>query len=115
MQILLKPKQIDLQVQLELATDQVLGTLKTDSGLNLVDDLLRTNRTAESLKDLQEEAWNPKSVWTLKNGLLKYQGRLIVADEPGLQTRLIAEAHRQVSTAHLGKSKTYKLLCTCYY
>jgi len=52
MQILLKPEQIDLQVQLELATDQVLGTLETDSGLNLVDDLLRTNQTAESLKDL---------------------------------------------------------------
>jgi len=43
MQILLKLEQIDLQVQLELATDQVLGTLKTDSSLNLVDDLLRTN------------------------------------------------------------------------
>ena len=115
MQILLKPEQIDPQVQLELATDQVLGTLETDSGLDLVDDLLRTNRTAESLKDLREEAWNPKSVWTLKNGLLKYQGRLMVADEPGLRTRLIAEAHGQVSTAHPGKSKTRKLLCTRYY
>jgi len=52
MQILLKLEQIDLQVQLELATDQVLGTLKTDSSLNLVDDLLQTNQTAESLKDL---------------------------------------------------------------
>jgi len=50
MQILLKLEQIDLQVQLELATDQVLGTLKTDSSLNLVDDLL----------------------WTFKNELLKY-------------------------------------------
>jgi len=43
MQILLKLEQIDLQVQLELATDQVLGTLETDGGFNLVNDLLRTN------------------------------------------------------------------------
>jgi len=43
MQILLKLEQIDLQVQLKLATDQVLSTLKTNSSFNLIDDLLQTN------------------------------------------------------------------------
>jgi len=43
MQILLKLEQIDLQVQLELATNQVLSTLKTDSGFNLIDNFLQTN------------------------------------------------------------------------
>jgi hypothetical protein len=56
MQVLLKPEQINLRIQLELATDQALCTLELGANLGLVDALLQANRTAESLKDLRKEA-----------------------------------------------------------
>ena len=56
MQVLLKLEQIDLQIQLELATDQALCTLEIGANLDLIDALLQANRTAESLKDLHKEA-----------------------------------------------------------
>src|SRR5438045_4113205 len=53
------------------------------------------------------------------NGLLKmassHQERLVVAKDQNLWTCLIAEAHCQVSTAHLGKNKTRKIIGNCYY
>ena len=52
MQTLLKPKQVDLQIQLELATDQTVCALKLDASFDLVDNLLQTNRTSKSLIDL---------------------------------------------------------------
>jgi hypothetical protein len=39
----------------------------------------------------------------------------VVALDDNLQTRLIKEAHTQLSTAHLGKIKTYKLIGDHYY
>ena len=51
----------------------------------------------------------------LKNRLLKHQGRLAVAEEQNLRTRLITKAHTQVSTAHPGKNKTRKIISDRYY
>ena len=39
----------------------------------------------------------------------------MVAKEQDLQTRLIAEAYTQVSTAHPGKNKTCKIISDRYY
>jgi hypothetical protein len=51
----------------------------------------------------------------LEDGLLLYNGRLVVPQISHLQTKLIQEAHSQVSTAHPGRDKTYKLLRPRYY
>ena len=61
----------------------------------------------------REKATNPGSNWVLEKGLLKYQSRLVVPEE--FRTRIIAEAHNQVSTAHPGKNKTRKLIGMQYY
>ena len=120
-QTLLKPEQVDPRIQLELATDQALCALELDASFNLVDNLLQTNRSSESLKDLREEALltavneDPANKWKLENGLLMYQGRLVVAEDNNLQTQLIKEAHSQASTAHPGKNKTCKILTDRYY
>ena len=83
------------------------------TNLDLIDDLLRTNREATSLQDLREQAG--QDGWTLDDGLLKYQDRLVVAEDDDLRTRLIREVHAQVSTAHPGKTKTRKLIRDRYY
>ena len=85
------------------------------SELDFIDELLQANRTANSLRKYREDAKDGKSEWTLENGLLKYQKRLVVAEDRNLRTRLIAEAHCQVSTAHPGKNKTRKIIGDRYY
>ena len=78
--------------------------------LDLIDELLQTNRTSASLQEFREDAEQKVGQWTLENGLLKHRDCLVVALDNNLQTRLIKEAHTQISTAHLGKTKTYKLI-----
>jgi hypothetical protein len=56
MQVLLKPKQLDLQIKLELATDAPVSALKPNVDLDLVDSLLQTNQTLELLKDFCKKA-----------------------------------------------------------
>ena len=111
-QTLLGPEHLDLQIQAELEIDKDQGIelcLINTSGLDFIDELLQANRTAPSIQEYREKAKNGKngeSNWTLDNGLLKYQERLVVAEDQNLRTRLIAEAHNQISTAHPGKNKT---------
>src|SRR5438045_9350326 len=68
-----------------------------------------------SLQEYCEEAKDGRGKWTLENGLLKHQERLVVAKDQNLRTCLIAEAHCQVSIAHPGKNKTHKIIGNCYY
>src|ERR1700738_378118 len=114
-QTLLKPEQVDPRIQLELTTDQALCALEVNASLDLIDDLLQANRTSETLQDLRQKAQDSTDSWDIDNGLLKHHGRLVVADEQELRTRLIAEAYGQMSTAHPGRNKTRKLLGARYY
>jgi hypothetical protein len=85
------------------------------SDLDLIDELLQANRTSASLQELREDAEQDVGHWTLENGLLKHKDRLVVAPDDNLRTRLIKEAHAQLSTAHPGKIKTRKLIGDRYY
>ena len=55
-QVLLKLKQLDLQIKLELVTDISVSVLKPNINLNLVNSLIQTNQTLELLKDLCKKA-----------------------------------------------------------
>jgi hypothetical protein len=86
--------------------------------MDFIDELLQANRTALTLQEYQEKALITavnKNPWILENRLLKHQERLVVAEENNLRTRLIKEAHAQVSTVHPGKTKTCKLVGDHYY
>jgi len=85
------------------------------SELDLIDELLQTNRTSASLQEFREDAEQKVGQWTLENGLLKHRDCLVVAPDNNLRTRLIKEAHAQISTAHPGKTKTRKLIGDRYY
>jgi transposase InsO family protein len=119
-QALLRPEQLDPQIQAELASrvqNQDTEICLVDAAdMDLIDELLQANRTSTSLQEHREKTKDSNSSWTLENGLLKFQDRLVVASENNnLRTRLITEAHSQVATAHPGKTKTRKILMDRYY
>jgi hypothetical protein len=68
----------------------------------VVDRVLQANRNEPSLEALKTQgAGNePDSRLTLHDGILLYQGRVIVPDVNCLRTHLIREVHGQISTAH---------------
>jgi hypothetical protein len=69
----------------------------------------------ESLEALRAQARAGDIDLKLEDGLLLYQDRLIVPNTNHLRTDLIREAHEQVSTAHLGRNKTIRLLASRYH
>ncbi len=126
-QTLLKPSQLDPQIIKELEQPLLTTVNKLEAvatlcpivglapDLGLIDNLLKTNREASSLQELRQKADNNCDGWTIDKGLLKYQDRLVVAEDDNLRTQLIQEAHAQVSMAHPGKTKTRKVIGDRYY
>jgi transposase InsO family protein len=115
-QTLLGPEQVDPKIYKELGISAGdVCPIDDATGLDFIDELLQSNRTAASLQEYRDKATQEDLPWTLENGLLKHQDRLVVTDEAQLRRRLIAEAHNQVSTAHPGKNKTRKIITDRYY
>ncbi len=68
------------------------------------------------LQEYHDKAKSSMDPWTLdERELLKHQEWLVVMEDGDLQTRLIAEAHRQLSIAHSGKNKICKIIADHYY
>ena len=86
-----------------------------DAPFGLVDQILRANRSRRQLESETDHLSRGQVGWEDKDGLLLYDGRLLVPDVDNLRTKLIAEAHNQVSTAHPGRNKTLALLARKYY
>jgi hypothetical protein len=116
-QTLLGPERLDPQILVELPSDSPVHIENIEPAkLDLVDELLQANRTSVSLESYCDKVRSHTGPWTLEtSGLLKYQDRLVVAKDQNLHTRLIAEAHSQLSTAHLGGSKTRRIIGDRYY
>jgi hypothetical protein len=117
---LLQPEQLDVRALEELAGNEEFQEMATLENLveplDLVDRLLTANRTAESLATLRKRAQvGERKDLVLEDGLLLFQGRLIIPDIDHLRTDLIREAHEQPSTAHPGRRKTTRLLSDRYY
>jgi len=82
----------------------------------LIDNILRHNREHSSLDALRRQAQSKApEEYTLKDGLLLYEERVVVPDVDHERTKLIQEAHGQISSAHPGERKTYQLLKPRYY
>jgi hypothetical protein len=81
--------------------------------IDLIDKILRTNRTATDLACACKLEQNSKGSYTLDNRLLKYQKRLVVPES--IRTDLITASYYSLATAYLGKSKTRELVKTRYY
>jgi transposase InsO family protein len=98
-----------------LTTSQHPQTPTPVDELHIIDRVLHQNRTSPLLAEERDKALEENSPWMLKDGLLLYEGRVVVPDVDDLQVRLVDEVHCQPSTAHPGKTKTELLIRARYY
>jgi hypothetical protein len=75
-QTLLGPDRLDPRIRAEIG--QEICTLDT-TGLDFIDELLQANRISPSLQEYREKAMKTavNNSWTLENGLLKHEDRLV--------------------------------------
>ena len=92
-----------------------LGIIALDTSFPLAERLRGFNKHYLSLAGLRKLAATRTSGYTLEDGLLLYQGRLVVPDVDNIRTDLVREAHAQPSAAHPGTKKTYELLKAQYH
>jgi len=86
-----------------------------EPNLYLINRIIQENRNNPELQKYREKAHQGCKDWTIENGLIKYQKKLIVPPEENLHTYLLNEIHCQISTAHPGSKKTWKLVYSRYY
>lgn len=126
-QVLLRHQYLETRIMEELAQAAPQTNPATEGGektshaelkpmdpqLHLIDCICQANR--EWNWEQQRRSEEQDSAWTREGELLLYQGRLYVPDQDNLRVRLLDEIHRQMSTAHPGKTKTKQLLKERYY
>jgi transposase InsO family protein len=113
-QTLLPPAHLDNQILQELEVNRIaLALSPIEEQLDLIDEILQANRTATDLRRARKLGQNSQGGYSLEDGLLKKQGRLVVAESA--RTPLITASHCSLATAHPGKSKTKKLIKERYY
>ncbi|KKA22102.1 Retrovirus polyprotein, partial [Rasamsonia emersonii CBS 393.64] len=111
-QALLRPEWLEDGVFPKAEKELLSGTelLAMNEPLHITDQVRQANRDSESLHELREKSHTGEDGWKMSEGLLTYQGRLVVPDEGDLRARLLDEVHRQPSTAHPGRGKTRGLI-----
>jgi transposase InsO family protein len=113
---LLQPEQVDPRIR-EAVEIHALDELIHEPAL-LVNRLLTANRTTDSLQALRVQAERGEGGFALTDGLLLYNGRLVVptdCTDETLITDLIREAHDQISLAYPRQAKTARILGQKYY
>jgi len=117
-QILLRPENLDPRIIADLDLDPIVDLAPVgvaEGAHDLIDDILQANRTSAELELLRQRATDKDPGWTVRNGLLLFEDRLVIPDDNNLKVRLLSEVHNQVSVAHPGQSKTLKLVHDRYY
>lgn len=111
-QTFLTANKLDPQIYSELRASSVelapVNRAIIEHSFDLINCILQINRGVELLAALrlQAERLDDKD-FSLKNGLLLYQDRLVVPDQDYLRVHLIREAHNQMLTAYPRRDKTY--------
>jgi hypothetical protein len=85
-QTLLGPEHLNSRIRAELTKENLLTEIcqvKT-SDLDLIDELLQTNHETPSLQELREKVKLDRNNWTISEGLLKHQERLVVPKDNNL-------------------------------
>ena len=59
-------------------------------------------------KVVDEIITRPRSGYTLENGVLKFEGRLCVADVPELKGKILQDSHGSRFAVHIGNTKMYQ-------
>ena len=113
-QALLPLENLDSRIVRELEVNQISLTLSPiEDQLDLIEEILRTNRTALDLTRARRLGKKNQGGYSLDNGLLKQQDRLVVAESVYID--LITALHCTLAIAHLSKNKTRALIKERYY
>lgn len=115
--VLLGPGRLDPRISAELAVSYVASINAMDipspqMPFDLIESLCADNR--ESFAGTRAKQPLPEG-YSMNDRLLLYKGRLCVNRNTKLCTKLIREAHDQVSSAHPSGRKTYQLLAPKYH
>jgi hypothetical protein len=62
--------------------------------MTIVERIIASNQTHESLEEFREMARNGHEKWTLQAGMLLREGKLIVLDKEDLRVRLLDKVYR---------------------
>jgi hypothetical protein len=81
--------------------------------LDLINEILQANRTDRDLRRARKLGQEGKAGYSIDNGLLKKQGKLVVAKS--VRTDLITALYYSLTTAYPGKNKTKALIKERYY
>jgi transposase InsO family protein len=113
-QTLLPPRNLDNRILQDLEVNHIsLSLSPIQDQLDLIDDILQANRMEPDLARARKLGRQNKSGYSLEDGLLKKDGKLVVAES--VRTQLIEASHSTLAMAHPGKGKTRKLLKERYY
>jgi predicted aspartyl protease len=89
--------------------------LPGEEGLLLVDRIMQANRISPELTTERDKGERNVNGYSIKNGLLLWNNRLVVPQQDSFYAQLIREAHDQPSSAHPSIDKTTKLIASRYY
>jgi hypothetical protein len=94
MQVLIKPKCFNLQIRTK-ASITALNPVTPESNIPVIDRILTLNQIALSLNPLRRQANKENSLYKLENGILTYDGRLVmlVREEEILVAELLYKIH----------------------
>jgi RNase H-like domain found in reverse transcriptase/Reverse transcriptase (RNA-dependent DNA polymerase)/Integrase zinc binding domain len=88
----------------------------TPDEFRLIDEVIKLNRESITLEIERDKAkFGEDDNFTLDDGLLLYQDRLVIPDENGIRARLIKEVHSPITCGHPGIRRTEKVLLPRFY
>ena len=85
------------------------------SGVILAEKLLEMNRTDQDMEIYRLKAREKVPYWTFLKDFVLYKVRLVVSSKNNLRTKIIEDLHSRILTAHPGRNKTRKLLCSKFW
>jgi hypothetical protein len=89
--------------------DSVKEALPEDPSLDII--LAAMTEPAQ----LPQSATQKFKDYSLQEGLLLYQGRIFIPDEPGLKQEVMSHFHNSPATGHQGHTHTLELIACHYY
>ncbi|KAF8759764.1 hypothetical protein RHS01_02206 [Rhizoctonia solani] len=92
---------------------------------SLLDQIKEATQEDPSLDTILLAVSDPKSMphsvaqkfkdYTIQEGLLLYQGRIVVPDEPEIKQQLLSHFHDSPASGHQGRAQTLELISCHYY
>jgi transposase InsO family protein len=110
---------LDANTSVSVLDNECKATLNKSpvlTGHDLVDEVIRANKTDPELEVYREKARQDKDNMSLSAGhLLLYKDRLVVSANDNLRTKVIEDIHSRLVGGHPGKNKTRREVSRYYW